>query len=354
MKVLNIVGSLKIGGQENVAMNILRYAPKNILIDYLVFDNEESLYTEETKSYDTNIIRLSLENKYLFFKRYFRLLKKNNYDVVHIHTYYSSGYLSYISKLAGIKNVVVHSHTKGPSGTKSLLRKFYEKEMKQLIDKYADNRIAVSSESGESLFNSNFEVINNGIDINKYKFNEENRESVRNLIGRDYLLIGHVGRLSEEKNQAFIIDLLPDILKYQSNIHVVLIGAGDAYEFYLRLKVTQDQLDEYVTFVGETNEVEKYLSAIDLLIFPSIFEGMPLTLIEAQINGLPILASDNIDQNINLDNNIIFKSLNESKSDWAETALKMKRKKVNYSNFSEYDVKKSMDKIYRIYGEGGE
>ena len=186
-----------------------------------------------------------------------------------------------------------------------------------------------------------FEIINNGIDIIKYSFVIGQRASLRakmSLSDND-TLIGHVGYFLALKNQSFLVDVFSELLKRDNNYHLVLIGDG-ALRQEIEKKVDGLGLKHKVTFTGNINNVSDYLNAIDLIVMPSLFEGLPLTLVEQQANGLQCIVSDTITKEADKTGNLRFISLNAPVSEWVQAI-----ENCNCKQGRELGSKKAVDDI---------
>lgn len=251
---------------------------------------------------------------------YIRDLKKaaRGYDVIHVHGNSATLVLEMIAaKLAGVPVRVAHSHN-----TSCSLKAIHQVS-KPLFRHLNNARLACGEAAGKWLFGSkDFTVINNGIDTGKYRFNCSNRKHIRELLGINgsTKLIGNIGFFVEAKNHKFLIDLFSETNKKDPDTRLVLLGAGPLMG-ESKAQAKSLGIEDKVIFTNSVPDPEKYLSALDMIIMPSIHEGFPLTLVEEQANGLYILASDSITEKADLTGNITFLSLDESKEKWADTTL---------------------------------
>lgn len=352
-KTLQITGSLNIGGLENMAANIVRYQNTKYQHDFLIYEPTIKGYEEEMKALGCKIIQIEPPSKSIlkYIVSLYHLLKQNHYEIVHIHTFTSSGFIAPIAKLAGVKKIVVHSHTAGFDKEQTFFRKIYNELMKKFINYFSDVRIAVGQKAGEALFNDHFEVIKNGIDVEKFQFNKHERQKIRNeyQIAESDLVIGHVGRIATEKNQLFLIDIFNELLAIQPHAKLMLLGHGDNYLTEVKNKISKLDLDQNVFLLGSVSNPAQYYHAFDVVCFPSLYEGVPLSLIEAQVNGLPIIGSDQIDKQTKLTDNMHFLSLDEPVKQWATEILKVKRKDFNLDNAKQYHIRNIIKEIEFLY-----
>lgn len=356
MKILQIVGSLQIGGQENVSMNIMRYAPEEYSFDYLVYeDDDETGYYREAKTLGANIITIPSfrKDRKNFFNYLNKMMTSENYDVVHSHTFLNSGWIMKIAKNHNIPKRITHIHSQGFLEKSYSLQNLYQRLMIYFINKYSTDLISISQAAGKQIFSNNdFNVINNGINISQYEYNSYFRQKYREefAISNDQVVLGHIGHISKVKNQTFILNLLKE-MPSELNFKLLLIGGVTEQEYMNEILdcIKENQLENRVLVLGERTDVSKILNALDVLVFPSLYEGIPLALIEAQVNGLPIVASDTINKNSDITNTMKFESLESSSSAWVNSILKSSRFEPKIEDLTEYDVKKAMNEIYTIY-----
>lgn len=226
------------------------------------------------------------------------------YDIIHLHTSSWRGFLiEEIAMEVGMNKVIVHSHSTGIDVKNDFERevqyKEHEKYKKAFSEKYATDFCACSKKAAKWLFGDSIslekvKILPNSIDTNKYAYSVETRNNIRCEYGLDdCFVIGNVGRFSYTKNQAFLLSLMPDILKIIPNAKLILIGEGQNKQ--LLEKALEDQnLQENVIILDWVNNIQDYLCAMDIFCLPSLFEGFPISVIEAQTSGLPCIMSDRI------------------------------------------------------------
>lgn len=304
-RCLQIVAALHIGGAEKVARDIGLSCRKNgYEVDYLLFGETAKGYDDELESSGCRLIHIpSPSNGYLRFYRQLRqLIRENRYDVVHAHTMFSIGWAMLAAEREGVPVRVAHAHSALNNGS-SLKKRAYERIMRRLILNHATDLVACGDAAGIRLYGSKAyrkrgRRILNGIDVEAFAYDPAARREIRQSLGlEDDYVIGHVGRLSSEKNQAFLIRLLPQILEKKQNAKLLLLGDGSDRRKLERL--TRDTgLTDRVIMTGNVRNVEDYLSAMDVFAFPSLFEGMPLSIVEVQANGLPCILSTGVPKDV--------------------------------------------------------
>lgn len=332
--------SLNGGGIEAFVMNIYRKIDKNkVNFDFYnhFSTTEKQLYEDEALIYNARIYKTGCNDEDNIIIRNFRkiitlysLIKRNKYDIVHIHAT-DSGSLreAIIAKIAGVKMVIVHSHNTSVEGKslKAKLKKFLHNKTRWMWKYVATNYFACSQLAAEWMYSKRLnkscvKVIKNGIEIEKYAFDEEKRNKIRNYFELNTeLVIGHVGRFAHQKNHEFIIDIFKEITKLEPNSKLILVGNGELEE-NIRGKVNELNLTDKVKFLGIISNVNEVMQAMDIFLLPSFFEGLPVVGVEAQASGLKLFVSDSISNELSITSNVKYLSLNLSDKEWACEIIK--------------------------------
>ena len=366
-KVLVVINSLRRGGIEIAAINFQSHIDRQkYKCTYFIrsFDyKDEALLSEILESGAEIIEKPSSVNnyfkEYIFFKKFF---KKNQFDIVHSHLLFYNGIVMRAAYKSGIKKRIAHSHaTKRHSHLgriKSVLHSVYENVMRGWLKKYATDIVACSNEAGRFLygekeFNRRGIVLYNGIDTENYNFDSKRKKEARERLGiSTELTVGHVGSIYWIKNQEFLIKVFLEILKTNPDSVLLLIGEiwddGNAQKFVENLGISGK-----VKFLGVRSDIPDLLSAMDVFVFPSLFEALPIAPIEAQAAKLPCLISDSVTGEIRQNENVEFLSLNESVSTWAAKAISLSKEdrlSVSRDNLiAMYDINKVVNKLEKIY-----
>lgn len=334
-------------GLTKIEMDVIRY---NKDFQWTVacsdgFDNEFGRYF---KSQDVRCINLPSKRKVVRYVKSIRnLIKTGNYDCVYIHGNSAMMLLQVLpSKLGGAKRIITHCHN-----TKSdfPLMQYLAKPM---FNSLVDVKLACSDSAAKwAYFGKNIKVVVNGIEPDKFNFNSNVREDVReSLKWKENYVIGHVGRFNKQKNHKRLIDIFAKCYQRDRTCRLLLIGEGelkDDIEKYVKLK----DLSKIVFFAGTTNHIERYYNAMDAFLMPSIFEGFCIVAVEAQANGLHVVMSDCVPPEAYLAKKTISLSLNQTDDVWAEAVLEGKNKDRNVCNYvkgTELDKDVMMEDIRRI------
>lgn len=361
-KVLEICGSLGIGGAERVAANICMYASNEFEFHYLIFDGLGTDYVPEIESKGGKVF--SLPSPSYGHKEYMRslgaLIEQYKYDVVHSHTQFNSGLNLLVAHKHNVLVRIAHSHTTKTEHQVPAKQKLYEQAMRILIKKHATHYVACGKEAGEWMYGKKyFEekgiIINNGIDTEAFMYSDTNREKIRRQyhISDSDFVIGHSGMLSKLKNQRFLILLLSEILKRKPDTKLLLFGR-DPGEMTDQLSRYADELKvkNSVIFAGPVLNINECVSAMDVFAFPSLREGTPLALLEAQANGLPCVISDTIPNDVVL-TDLVHPLPLENTESWIASLVSAKRNdSEEYSNLLKemgFDMRKSYQLLYDIY-----
>ena len=313
IKILQSVSSLGVGGNELFVMNLFREIDKSkFQVDFLIYDDrldfEEEVKQSGSKVYmcpnvqGNKIVCLLKQMKYVY-----KLLKENHYDVIHCNGCSFVNILRAAIPAKFIKNtkVISHAHSVGKVD-KNTFDEIIRTILKVVLSKVVDVGFACSDLAGQSKYTKKFlasdryKIINNAIEIEKYSFNEKNRNEVRQRWGlENKIVFGNVGRLAKEKNQAFLLEILKSLLENNQDVALLIIGGG-VLEAELKEKAKKLGVENAVVFTGAVNDTEKYYSAMDVYVMTSFYEGLPFTVIEAQVNGLKCVLSDVITKMANV------------------------------------------------------
>lgn len=361
MKILYYIRGLNIGGAETFIYNILSEISTEYKIDIVLQtkENKNQKLLKLCKNKGVNLYYITPFEKNIIKStlQVYRILKDNNYDIIHIHLNSLLNITAIIAGVSARKKIILHSHnTKNNQGGKIGL--LLHKINSYWINKLKIIRIACGEEAGKWMYNkNNFYIINNAIDLEKYRFNEQERNNLRSKlqIHRNEIVIGHIGRFVEAKNHYFLLKIFNEILKENSNYRLILIGNGKLEE-KIKERAIEMNIIEKIIFLTNIQDTSRYYSIFDLFLFPSLFEGLPFVLVEAQTSGVKIIASDTITKEINITNSIKYLTLIKNEKYWSEYILEEKgntkeiREKLYLSmKESIYDIKYEIKKIEKIY-----
>ena len=373
-KILQYVYGLGSGGIEAFVTNLNSCTDVfDEPFDFLLFGNSDQtdFYEQKNRDLGSRIIKVGDNCSSIFFIRCiqkriraYKVMKKNRYEIVHIHNSSVFGILEAIAaKLAGVPKVVVHSHLTalGGKGLIKAIKFFFQVCAKPLWPLFVDFRCACSTEAGiwmfgkKAIIKGDVYILKNGIRSEDFCFCQEIREIYRKKLGfTNQHVYGHVGRFEKQKNHIFLIDIFSEIITRDPDARLLLIGSG-GLENTVKEKVMKMRLSEYITFLGNSDEVNNWLQAMDVFIFPSLYEGLPLSGIEAQATGLPVIASDSISHELEITDLVTWMSLERSAAEWAEITIRKQKEIIRDKNSrkqileSGYDIEETARLLNQIY-----
>ncbi|MEW4225658.1 glycosyltransferase [Rossellomorea marisflavi] len=363
IKVLQYGLTSHLGGIETYLYKLYKHIDKTkYRFDFLILEEEKDVcFHKEFKEFGSeffsitprakNPIKNSLEIK--------SVLKKGNYDLIHCNM----NSLSYSEPIfTGLKQdvpVLVHSRNANPPSSK-ITQILHLINSKKLNQKNV-TRIAVSDLAGKWMFGDSvlFQTINNGLDVNKYKFSSSARKLKRKELGISHedLTIVNVGAFREQKNHRFIIKVFSEVIKKKVNSKLVLVGEGnlmdDVKNYANELGILKN-----IQFLGNRKDISEVLSASDVFLFPSFYEGFPNAVLEAQTSGLPCLIANTITKEIIINKNVYHYSLEKNEKEWAEKIMniyheeKDSAERINFANDivnKGFSVDSEVERICKIY-----
>lgn len=361
-KILHVVGAMNRAGTETMLMNIYRNIDREkIQFDFISYSNEDAHYDEEIRNLGGKVIKLTSTTSV---KELTKAIRENGpYDVVHAHTLFNSGIAMLAAKKCGIKNRIVHSHTTLDNSS-SIARKVYINVMRFIINKYSTQTLACSREAGKYLFGEKeinkpkYSYFPNLINYEEllYKPEREVDKFKEEYSLNDGIVIGHIGTLKESKNHKFLLEIAKYMTEQNIDVKLILVGEGS-----LR-KELEDLTREYnisdrVHILGVREDINVILHSMDVFVFPSIFEGLGLVLLEAQAAGLPCIVSEAIQPEADLGLNLFTNlKLDDGVEIWVKHIMKFANKKeISLDKISrafeekEYSKDRCISKLMKIY-----
>ena len=362
-KILIIAAKLNIGGAEKVARDIAFYADRERYeFHYVVFGDQVGAYEADVCGCGGTVFHLPepSENYGAYLRALQALMREHAYHAVHAHTMFNCGWVMLAGKLSGVPIRVSHSHSALANGS-GFAKSVYETLMRFLILTCSTDLVGCGEKAGRRLFGERAwekrgNLILNDIDVAGFAYDIAKRTAIRDTLGLgDRFVLGHAGHLAKVKNQSFLLDLMPELLKRKPDAVLLLLGDGSDRPM-LEQKIQDMGLQDHVIMTGNVSNVADYLSAMDVFVFPSLFEGTPLSILEVQANGLPCVISDTVPPDVFLTDLIHPLSLSQEKQKWVAKLLSVRRVDTEAYNrqlqHSEFAVEMAMRRIYRIYEKG--
>jgi len=354
-RLLCIVSSMDRGGAETFLMKVYRCLDRTkYQMDFCVSKSEKGFYDDEIKSLGGKIYVVSPKSKKPL-KSFFqikKIVKENKYNSVLRTSQQSLATIDLIAaRCGGAKKLIYRSSNANITG--GGLKKFLNKLFSFLPKIVPNVKVAPSTEAAEFVFGKNsvkngeVTILPNGVDYDKFKINFETREKLRKELGvEDRIVFGHIGRFNIQKNHSFLLEIFKEVSKSIENAVLVIIGEGEL-EQEIKDKVISLKLNDKVKILEPQSNINEYLMAFDMLIFPSFFEGMPNVVIEAQATGLRCVISDTITREAEITNLLTYVDLKEDVKKWSDIILSQiyYTKQTHEKEFSEkgYIIRDAID-----------
>ena len=363
IKILMVLGNSKMGGTQAFILNLLRNIDhERFQVDIAVNNEVENGIGDDFRSLGCKLYfwpYFKVYNYCSFVGFWKRFLSEHSYDIIHAHSTNSASIYLKVAKEAGCVTIA-HSHSAGYRGNQGqqFIKRFFAKKVGQVADYW----FACSDKAAERLYGQDYMTypryyaIPNAVNAEKYLYNAETAQKIRKEIGVDSnaFLCGHVGTFSVPKNHSYLMDIFSEVVKIKPEARLVCCGAGDLMPSVKEKAKTLGIIDKIV-FPGVVKNCNEFMMAMDVFVFPSIFEGFPVSVIEAEATGTQVVMSDVITKEVDLTPVIHRMSLNDSPTEWARTICGLtadERGKYNKVVVdSKYNMRTSISQISSLYEE---
>ena len=299
--VAQVMGKWVGGGVESVIMNYYRHLDHSkVQFDFICDEDSTRIPYDEIKKLGGRVFLIpKYQNLPKYLKALGKLLKENQYRIVHSNINTLSVFPLYAAKKAGVPVRISHSHS--TSNPKEWKRNLIKNILRPFSKRYATDFFACSEVAGRYLFGNKafnqgeVKIIHNAIDVDKFKFDEVARKKLRQEFGikDSTVVIGHVGRFVQQKNHTFLVDVFKEYHEKNPDSKLLLVGSGPL-EDEIKKKVEKLGLKDSVLFLGQRDDINKLYSVMDVFYLPSLYEGLPVVGVEAQAAGLPTIFSNGI------------------------------------------------------------
>ena len=319
------------GGAEAMIMNYMRNINRDIIkFDFLTNRDYRAAYEDEIESLGGKVYHMCpmYPGKFHRYKKEVREFLKEHpeYKIIHSNLEERSYLPLKVAKKMGVPVRISHSHNRPLGINPKLIVRYYFRFMLKF---YNTHMFACGEEAGDWLYGkknrSNVTIMNNAVDANQYRYNPEVSKEMKKQLGIEgKKVIGHVGRFFPQKNHGFLIDIFNEIHKKDKDTVLLLVGGGeldDALKNQIKEKVRNLGLEDAVEFLGVREDVDRIVQTFDVFLLPSLFEGLPVTMVEAQAAGLPCVISDKVPIQCDLTGNVWVVPLEESPEKWADVVL---------------------------------
>lgn len=356
IRVLHIVTYMGRGGLETMLMNYYRHIDRTkVQFDFLVHRDFEADYDAEILSLGGKIHHVSrLVPWSKSYQNELRTFFKSHpeYRIVHVHQDCLSSVALKVAKECGVPVRIAHSHSSSADkNLKYWIKRYYMKK----ISKYATDLFACGKKAGDWMFGGEkYQIVRNAIDAKRYTYSMATAEKLRTSLNlHDELVVGHVGRFNPPKNHTFLIDIFYEIQKINPSARLLLVGDGDGKK-EIQEKARELGIADHIIFAGVRTDVEEQMQAMDVFVFPSLYEGLPVTMVEAQAAGLPCVISDHVPEECIITNHLVtVQKLTDSPKIWAEHILE-RAKSPRISHYDDikahgYDIEEAAKWLQNYY-----
>ena len=365
-RVLHIKGTLSSDGATVVEYNFAKQIKDSVVFDWVLSTKPDVIWKEKFSELGSKLYYLKYKHsrfklvrvfhKYYAYKSFFKM---HNINIIHIDT---DGFHRVVelfaAKRAGVSKRIIHSHNTSAEVNGFLSKKKLLIKLGQMLySMFATDFVACSDEAGKWLFGKNNKtlILQNGIDVERFKFDSQRRSEARDQLGiNNCVVYGHIGRFEKQKNHKFLIQVFKELYNRNKSSRLLLIGDGRLRNDLVDL-VKSEQLESAVVFLGNVDNVEYYYNAMDLFLFPSLFEGFGIVVIEAQCNGLPVIMSKAVPNQTKLTRECISLPLNSIQL-WADKAEQMlssinldRKEKYKRIEDAHYDIQSASKILLNVY-----
>ncbi len=361
IRIAQIIGKWLGGGVEAVVMNYYHHIDRTkIQFDFICDNDSTNIPYKEIEELGGKVILIPPYQKvFKYHKELKKVLKDGNYKIVHSHINTLSVFSLFAAKCAGVPVRIAHSHS--TTNKKEWKKNIIKVTLRPFIKMVATGYMACTEHAGRWMFGDKaFDtgkvyILNNAIDLDKFKYDEKIRKKLRKelKISDNTVVIGHIGRFVTQKNHTQLIDIFNEYHKNNNNSVLMLIGQGPLMGT-MKEKVNSLDLDDCVMFLGQKDTVNEYYNAMDLFLFPSLYEGLGMVVVEAQVAGLPCVVSDEVPKIAKITDRITFMNLNNSSEIWLKGIIKLlkrsDRKNVKFKNeITNYDINEETKQFEQKY-----
>lgn len=373
IRVLQVFTIMNRGGAESMIMNYYRKIDRSqIQFDFLVHRKEKAAFDEEIENLGGRIYRFDPINP-LFPGDYYNKLRDffkehSEYSIIHSHLNTFSCFPLKIAKEFNIPCRIAHAHIaiddvslgslfSNKESIKETFKKLIKLQLKKKVKKDATDLFSCGDKAGNWLFgkDTSFTTMNNAIDTEKFAYNQSIAQQYKKEFDVEKnLVIGHVGRFASQKNHAFLLKIFKEVLQKKPTAVLMMVGDGPLRSV-MEKEAAQLSIEKSICFLGVRADVPQLFQMFDVFVFPSFYEGLPVTLIEAQAAGIKVFASDSITTEVSLTEDIEFLSIDQSPESWADKILaidaSIKNDNVQKIVEGNYDIVSNTLEIQEFYKE---
>jgi glycosyltransferase involved in cell wall biosynthesis len=373
IRVLQVLTIMNLGGAETMIMNYYRHLDRSkVQFDFLLHRKERGFFDDEIESLGGKIYRMSPINlkNYFVYKKKLKLFfdEHPEYSIVHSHLNALSSIILSVAKNKNIPYRIAHSHLaveslvitkilKKNTDIKATIKDSIQSLVRGKVSKVATHYFACGEKAGNWLFGkknkAKITIINNAINASLFTYNTATADKIKEEFGlNNKKVIGHVGRFNEQKNHFLLIKIFNEICRKDESCVLLLIGNGNLKD-KIKEEAKRLNIDKKIYFLGLRDNIPELLQAFDLFLFPSLYEGLPVTLIEAQASGLKIVTSSTVTKEVDMTGLITYIDLEKPASYWAESVLYNinynRRNTLDQIREGGYDIHENAKKLQGFY-----
>lgn len=358
IKILHFELDNNLGGIESFLLNLYKEIDRNVFQFDFITQSDKPALENDFLELGANIFKISKVKNTLQYKKDILKIMTNGYDIIHVHKNSLANIIPLYCANEQKIPVILHSHNTRPSVGKMtyILHQFNKNKAYKIVNEH----FACSSEAGKWMYgNLPYDIVRNGILANRFKFNQLVRSNTRRLleIPENAFVIGHVGRFTNQKNHEKLIDIFKEILKINKSSYLLLIGEGENKK---RIFEESEKLGllERIKFLGNRNDIPELLMGMDAFVMPSLYEGLPISAVEAQASGLKTFLSDKISKETQLSSVVDWFSIENDSDIIAKLIIEGSKNKIDRTDcnneiikagFSMESTAKNIEKTYIRY-----
>ncbi len=369
MKILEVnVDDIGNGGVFSLVRSVIHNKPEGAVVDIAAIEQfERTENVKELASVGCTVHYVGRQGskalkQFYVFQNVKRLVRDGGYDVVHIHSDVANKLLvsALAARAAGCGKILLHSHATGVDGNKRLLKRIFHSVCRPFLKHLGTGFLTCSDLAGQWMFPNvkadDIKMVNNGIDLDKFRLDEEKRKEIRQSLGvEDKFVIGHVGRFAYQKNHNYLIDIFRAVHEHDASAVLLLVGEGTLMDG-IKAKVAELGLSDSVIFYGVSDKVFELFMAMDVFVLPSHFEGLPIVGVEAQAAGLPCLFADTISRDTKITQAVDFLPIDsDAVAAWVEKIECFKalgrQNNTEAMRSAGFSIKDTVACLWKLYGE---
>ena len=357
IRVLCVFGKLNRGGAETMCMNLYRHIDRTkVQFDFVKHTHEACAYDKEILSLGGKIYeapRYRLYNSFIYKRWWCKHFKEHpEHKIIHGHMFTIASVYLQVAKQCGRKTIC-HSHIANPYSNS--FEEYLKVFMVQNVNKVSDYKFACSKLAGDYLYKGEkYIVLNNAIDTQSFIYDRNTALKTREAIGfkEDDFVIGTVGRLTQQKNPDKIISILSNLMKKDEEFKFIWIGVGEL-EQHIKEMIKAYNLEDSIHMLGSRGDVNALLMAMDIFLLPSLYEGLPVSVIEAQAAGVPCVISDTITKEVCITQLVKRVGLNDTDEDWCNainaSIVSGRQNNAHIIMEAGYDIRESSEWLCNFY-----